>query len=273
MKPDPKDIIVAHGPSRRKQNLMLIIGIAVVVVITAWRAEVDIPTLIRDLPEGIARSQGFLIPDMSAFPKLTGSAFYTLLLALIPTPIGIVLAFLFAILASANLVPAPVRNVTRGVITMKRALPEYVTMIFMAAALGLGALPGIAAIAVGTIGMLSKIFADAIEEIDERQFDSFDCIGASYWQKIRYLVIPAIMPTIVAQSFFRIELNMRAAGLLGAVGAGGIGYEITRSMMALEYERVSTAIIVTLIFIFIIEKVSDFMRRKILADEKESLTK
>lgn len=267
-----EQVIAEHGPKRRKQRVSLLIGVALVVVICAWKAEVDIPTLIRDLPEGLSRSKDFLYPDFAAIPKLIGAAFYTLLLALIPTPIGIALAFIFAILASANMVPMPVRNVMRAFITMKRALPEYVTMILMAAALGLGALPGIAAIAIGTIGMLSKIFADAIEEIDEQLFDSFNGIGASYTQKIRYLVIPAIMPTIVAQSFFRIELNMRAAGLLGAVGAGGIGYEITHSMMALEYERVSSAILVTLVFIFLIEKGSDFLRKRILAEEKESLS-
>lgn len=271
---DPSNTIIhALGPERRRRKLQFLAALLLVVGVCSWQAEVDIPMLIRDLPEGISRTRNFLTPDFSFFIELVGSAFYTLLLALIPTPIGIALAFLFAIFASRNLVPMPVRTGLRWIITVKRALPEYVTMILLASALGLGALPGMAAIAIATIGMLSKIFADAIEEIDEKLIDSFDCLGVSFPNKIRYLVIPEIMPTIIAQSLFRVELNMRAAGLLGAVGAGGIGYEISRSMMALEYERVSTAILVTLLFIFLIEKASDFVRKQVLTDEKETVSK
>jgi phosphonate transport system permease protein len=268
-----QSVIYQLGPRRRRRNLKIVFSILAVSAICAWQAEVDLVTFIQDLPEGIRRTSDFLYPNIPAFPELTLSAIYTFLLALIPTPIGIVLAFIFGLFASKNLVPPGVRNTVRILITAQRALPEYVTMILLATALGLGALPGIAAIAIATIGMLAKIFADAIEEIDEKLFDSFDCLGASYYQKIRYLIIPEIMPVIVAHSLFRVELNMRAAGLLGAIGAGGIGYEINRSMMALEYDRVSTAIIVTLVFIFTIEKASDSLRKRILADEKESTSK
>lgn len=265
-------IIQIHGVNRRRQRIGFILGLLIVVYITSIQAEVDIPMLIRDLPDGINKTKDFLYPDWAAIPKLIQSAFYTLLLALIPTPIGIILAFVFSLLGSANLAPSWVRTPVRMMITLKRAVPEYVTMLLMAAALGLGALPGIIAIAIGTVGMLAKIFADAIEEIDERQFDSFNAIGANYFQKIRYLVIPEIMPTLIAHSLFRVELNMRAAGLLGAIGAGGIGYEISRSMMALEYERVSSAILVTLFFIFFLEKISDQIRRSVLSDEKETVS-
>jgi phosphonate transport system permease protein len=268
----PTERILASRRRGRKQAVQYLFYMILLVALACWQAEVDLIELFSDLPDGFRKTSGFLIPEWGAFPVLLGAALFTFLLALIPTPLGVVLAFFFAICASRNLVPLWLRNTFRGMITLKRAIPEYVTMILLAAALGLGALPGIAAIAIGTIGMLGKVFADAIEEIDERLLDSFSCVGADFWQKIRFCVLPEIMPVIIAQSLFRIELNMRAAGLLGAVGAGGIGYEISRSMMALDYDRVSSAILVTLAFVYLIERGSDALRQRILKDEKHSIS-
>ena len=147
---------------------------------------------------------------------------------------------------------------------MERALPEIIMLLLLVAALGVGPFPGVMALAIGSIGMLGKLLADAIEEIDPRVLESVESVGATRWQVIRHAVLPEVMPALLANSIFRFEVNIRASVLLGAVGAGGIGFELNKAMNMLEYERVSVAILVTLALVFTAERGSDFLRRRVL---------
>ncbi|NRA28376.1 MAG: phosphonate ABC transporter, permease protein PhnE [Opitutales bacterium] len=249
-----------YGPGKKWRLLGRLFFVLLVVGLASWRVEVDLITLIQDLPSGLNRSKDFFNPLFSAIPELLVPALVLILLALIPTPIGVFLAIPVSFLASNNIVPSWVRNITRTFITIQRGIPEIVVMVLMTAAFGLGAYPGIMAITVGSIGMLAKLFADAIEEVDEKALESLECTGASKWQVVRYGIIPEVIPTIISTSIFRFEINMRQAGLLGAVGAGGLGYELSTSMLALEYERAAAVILMLLVLIFTAEKLSDWLR-------------
>ncbi|MEM7672645.1 MAG: phosphonate ABC transporter, permease protein PhnE [Verrucomicrobiota bacterium] len=249
-----------YGSNKKWRLLGRFLFVVVLVGLTSWQVEVDLVTLVRDLPEGLDRSKDFFNPLFSAIPELIGPAFVLILLALIPTPIGVFLAIPVSFLASSNIVPSWVRNTMRTLITIQRGIPEIVVMVLMTAAFGLGAYPGIMAITIGSIGMLAKLFADAIEEVDEKALESLECTGATKWQVVRYGIIPEVIPTIISTSIFRFEINMRQAGLLGAVGAGGLGYELSTSMLALEYERAAAVILMLLLLIYAAEKLSDKLR-------------
>jgi phosphonate transport system permease protein len=118
---------------------------------------------------------------------------------------------------------------------------------------------------IGSIGMLGKLVGDAIEEIDSRTVESVACVGASSAQVIRYAVLPQVLPSLVANSMFRFEVNIRASVLLGAVGAGGIGYELTTAMSQVEYSKATSAAIVSFALVLAAERVSDFLRSRLLS--------
>lgn len=261
----PPHLQQRYGPSKKWRLLRWSGFVALIVLLAAWQAEVDLVSLIVNLPEGLQRGQGFFRPDLAVVPELLSPALVTILLAAIPTPIGIALAIPLAFLASKNIVPVPVRMITRAFITLQRGLPEIVIMVLLAAAFGLGPYPAIVAIVLGSVGMLGKLIADAIEETDEKPLESLACTGASRWQVVRYGILPAVMPVIIANGIFRFEINMRQAGLLGAIGAGGLGYELSAAMLATEYERAMAVILVSLLLVFLTEKVSDALRRRVLA--------
>jgi phosphonate transport system permease protein len=219
------------------------------------------------LQDGIAKGIDFIIhmfpPDWSAFPEMIQPAFQSLVLAFLGTVFGTFISLFFGLSAASNLAPPWVRNTCRFIIAAERSLPEIIILLILIAALGLGPFAGVIALSLGCIGMLGKLFADAIEEIDRSSLESIEAVGANKLQVILYGVIPQIVPTIIANGIFRFEMNIRLSIVLGAVGAGGIGYELYHSFGLLEYGRALMALIVVLSMVFITERISERWRGKI----------
>jgi phosphonate transport system permease protein len=238
------------------------------VAVAGWQAEIDLITLIQDFPRAASKLSHFWPPLVASVPELIGPCLVTIGLALVPLPIGVAISIPIAFAAAKNISPSALRFLTRAYITFQRNFPEIILVLVLVRAFGIGPLPGIIAIALGTTGMLSKLIADAIEEIDGRVFESLRATGASQWQIIRYGVLPEVMPAIIANSLFRFEINIRQAGLLGAVGAGGIGFELDYALNNLEYGRATMTIIMLLLLILGAERVSDFLRRRILVGDR-----
>lgn len=220
--------------------------------------------LAQGFPKGLILIKMMVPPDWSAFPEMIQPAIETVLLAMIATIVGSVLSVLFGLAAAKNISPPILRNITRFLIALERSLPEIFIILLLVAALGLGPICGIVALAIGCIGMLGKLLADAIEEIDPKILESIETTGANKFQLIKYGVIPQVTPALISNTIFRFEVNIRLSVLLGAVGAGGIGFELSQAFNMLEYQRATTAIIVTLILVFLTERLSDFLRKKIL---------
>jgi len=147
---------------------------------------------------------------------------------------------------------------------MERALPEVISLLFLVVAFGLGPFAGILALALGSTGMLGKLLADAIEEVDPRIQESVEAAGATHWQMIRYALVPELLPSILGNTLFRFDVNVRSSVVLGAVGAGGVGQEIHRSMGMLQYDRATLAVLCSLVLIFGSERLSDFLRGRLL---------
>jgi len=121
----------------------------------------------------------------------------------------------------------------------------------------------ISGIASGCIGMMGKLLGDAIEELDPMTIESIEAVGAGRLQILLYGVIHQIIPSIVSFALFRFELSIRLSIVLGAVGAGGIGLELYHSFALLDYRRSGAALIVTLLLVFVTERLSSFIRKKI----------
>src|SRR5262245_9031461 len=212
-----------------------------------------------------ARVIGFFFPpDWSALPEMLEASVTTLLLAFLGTIPGAAISFLLALGGSRNLAPAWLRPVCRGIVTVERGVPEIATVIVVAAAFGMGPLPGAIALAIGSIGMLGRLMADAMEGVEERVVESVRAVGATLGQGIRYAILPEAGAALVAAAVFRFEINVRASVLIGAIGAGGLGYEINSSMQSFDYRRACAAIGTTLAVVFLTELASTQLRKRIL---------
>lgn len=217
--------------------------------------------------KGLANSTDFLLrllsPDPSAFPDLFQPALNSVLIALVGTVVGTAISLVFALLAASNLAPPWIRQGVRFLLGLERALPEIVILLFLVAAFGLGPFAGVLSLAIGCIGMLGKLIADAIEELDPVTIESIQAVGATRVQVIVFGVIQPIIPSVISFALFRFEYSIRISVVLGAVGAGGIGLELYRSFIMLDYGRAAAALIVTLILVFLTERLSGYLRKKI----------
>lgn len=252
--------------TRRRIKSAVAVGIlGTLALLAADSCGVDFHVFATGIGKGLDLLLLFFPPEWQVFPSMLQAALVTVVLALAATILGTICSFFFALAASRNIAPGWLRLTVRALIAIERGLPEIITLLMFVAAFGVGAFPGILALTIGSIGMLAKLLADAIEEVDPHIIESIAATGATAWQVVRYAIIPQVLPSLLANSIFRFEVNVRASVLLGAVGAGGIGYELSASMAGLEYPRAAVALIVTLSLVFMSERVSDRLRARIFA--------
>ena len=205
-----------------------------------------------------------LPPDFNNFQELIYAMFETIEIAFLGTFIAIVLSIPLGLFSARNLAPNYfVYILSKTIIIFFRAIPEFIMAMILVIAIGFGAMPGVLALGLHTMGFLAKFYAEDIEHINEGPLDALKSSGATKSQIISFGVIPQILPSFVANNLYILDRNVRMATMLGIVGAGGIGYELQSSFRMFEYERVSAIIILIFVTIFIIDHLSAFIRSKI----------
>jgi phosphonate transport system permease protein len=206
-----------------------------------------------------------LPPDFSNFRNLALAMLETIEIAMLGTLLAVILSVPMALLSARNISPNyPIFLISRTVTIFFRALPEFIMAMILVIAIGFGAVPGILALGFHTMGFLAKFYAEAIEHIDENPLQALETMGASKWQVFAFGVVPQIMPSFMGNNFYILDRNIRMATMLGIVGAGGIGYELQASFRMFEYERVSAIIILIFATIFVIDKISSYIRNRLL---------
>ena len=205
-----------------------------------------------------------LPPDFSNLKELISAMFETIEIAFLGTFLAIVLSIPLGLFSARNLAPNYfVYLVCKTIVIFFRAIPEFIIAMILVIAIGFGAMPGVLALGLHTMGFLAKFYAEDIEHINKGPIDALISSGASKSQIISFGVIPQILPSFVANNLYILDRNVRMATMLGIVGAGGIGYELQSSFRMFEYERVSAIIILIFVTIFLIDHFSAFIRSKI----------
>ena len=205
-----------------------------------------------------------LPPDFSNLKNLIQAMFETIEIAFLGTFIAIVLSIPVGLFSARNLAPNYfIFLVARIVTIFFRAIPEFIIAMILVIAVGFGAIPGVLALGLHTMGFLAKFYAEDIEHVNKGPIEALKSSGASKGQIISYAIIPQIIPSFVANNLYILDRNVRMATMLGIVGAGGIGYELQSSFRMFEYERVSAIIIIIFITIFLIDHLSSYIRSKI----------
>ena len=205
-----------------------------------------------------------LPPDFSNLKNLIYSMFETIEIAFLGTFIAIALSIPVGLFSARNLAPNyTVFLVARTITIFFRAIPEFIIAMILVIAIGFGAMPGVLALGIHTMGFLAKFYAEDIEHINKGPIEALKASGASKGQIISFAVIPQIIPSFIANNLYIFDRNIRMATMLGIVGAGGIGYELQSSFRMFEYQKVSAIIVIIFITIFIIDHLSSFIRSKI----------
>jgi len=190
----------------------------------------------------------------------------TLNIATLGTLIALCIAVPVAFLAARNTTPSAlvVRPIALLVIVSTRSINSLIWALLLIAIIGPGVFAGVVAIAIRSIGFCAKLLYEAIEEIDQSQVEAITATGASRWQVMAYGIVPQILPAFAGIAVFRWDINIRESTVLGLVGAGGIGLQLSASLNVLAWPQVSLILIVILAAVVISEWVSAKVRGAII---------
>lgn len=259
-------VLAKYSPRRYFKLAIPIAVLAVITHLALQTCQVDFGELWSTLWVNGDVYLRFVDLDLSSLGRMLEAAATTVLLAALATPLGAVLSIVFAIAGAKNLSSKWIRLFSRLSLGLERSLPDIVVLFVFIAAFGVGVFPAVIALAIGSLGMLGKLWADAIEEVDSRALESMRASGATLGQSIRFGVLPQIASAVVSNSIFRFEVNVRAATVLGGLSGVGIGYELNRAFVSLEYGRMGMAILVIIAVVHLCERFSSWARKRILVD-------
>jgi len=251
------------------RTLKLLIGITLALGVLGWSARgvgLSLGELVRGLPWIFDLVSRMLPPNWEVLKRLARPVAETVQIALWGTLLAVVLALPLCFLAARNLSPnLAVFHFVRQVLNALRGINEIIFALIFVAAVGLGPFAGVLALSIHGAGMLGKFFAEAMEEIDAGPVEALRATGARPALVIVFGVLPQVIPSWIASTLYRFEVNLRAATILGMIGAGGIGFELVSSMKLFQYQDTATCVLVILAMVMTADYLSTRLRTRILA--------
>jgi phosphonate ABC transporter permease subunit PhnE len=219
-------------------------------------------------PKGLVRNiiPNSLPPDLSALWGGVHAAVVTMCVAILSIAFGIIGALAMLPLAARNITPSRLLYETsRLVQAILRAIPELIMLLFFLIVFGFSPFAAVVALTFHGIGVMGKLFAEAVEEMDMAAVDALRVAGASRLQVFLHAVLPGARNTLLALTMYRLDANFRSAVTLGAVGGGGIGFLIENELSVFQFQVVCTYMIVLVLFVLAIERISTILRARLSA--------
>ena len=240
-----------------------IYGGAIIYLILAFATiDVNWVRVYEGLDRGMRFVRGFLVPDFtSRWSDIAQGMQESLTMTVTSTVVGILISVPIGIGAARNIAPMPVYLLCRGIIALSRSFQEIIIAILFVAMFGFGPFAGFLTLSFATIGFLSKLLAEDIEDIDEAQAEAIRATGAGWWQVVNYGIQPQVMPRLIGLSPYRLDINFRESSVIGIVGAGGIGATLNTAMDRYEYDSAAAILIMIIIIVMIAEYSSSFIRK------------
>lgn len=267
---EPQQPVVDYElPSKKfRRNATYFLGFAVIFSGVSIALGFDPLKIIYEFGQIVDLVERMAPPNMMIFVQqrnLFDSIGETIAMAFLGSLFGGLLALMLAFLAASNTTPHPiVRKTTRTLFAIERSIPQLVTMLVFQVAVGIGPFSAALALIIGSIGMFGKLFAESIENVDRGPIESLEAIGATGFQRIRYAIIPAAMPSFISSWFYSFDINLRQAIVLGVYGGGGVGMQLHLAQKTLNYKNMLALVIFIIVLIASMERVSDYLRRKLL---------
>lgn len=264
----------------RRNGFMAAAVLVLIISLASWIAEIDLVKFFSHIGNFTSYLNRLMTLDSGArvwtdFPewfwglqKWLLLLLDTILMAFLGTIFGAIIAFFLSFLASANLVHTKVIRISaRRGLELLRTVPELVFALIFVASFGLGPLPGVLALTIHTIGALGKLFAEVIENIDLKPVEGLVSTGAGFAQVCRFGVVPQVLSGFVSYTLFRFEVNVRAAGVIGLVGAGGIGQEFIVAIRKFYYSDVSAILVIIIVAVMATDYLTSKLRNRLTSAE------
>jgi phosphonate transport system permease protein len=249
------------GSATRIVLVLIVILIAIQSFYVVQARPQDLITGFHGMVDIVRRS---MPPDVSNFDEVLWPTLETIDIAIFGTLVGLVLSLPLAVLAAANVTPSrALYYFARGLIGFTRAVPDLVWALLFVTAVGLGPFPGGLALAVHSIGMMGRLFAETIEHMDMAPIDALSLTGARRMQVFTHGVLPSVLPSLLGISLYRLDENIRSSLVLGFVGAGGLGFQLLTAMNLFQYQQVSVLLIVTFVIVLAAERLSAVARERL----------
>ena len=229
-----------------------------------WDTGADPTRLLRGAPWILDFLRRMMPPDLAVLPAALTGAVKTVEIALLGTAVAAVLALPLGFLSARNVAAPPIFRVARAALNFFRSVDTLVYALIFVAAVGLGPFPGVLAVIAYTTTSLAKLYSEAIEGIDPGPVDAVTATGATRLQVLRYGVLPQVLPLFLSYVLYRLETNIRAATVLGFVGAGGIGFYLQTYLRMIDYPAASTALLVTIVMVMVVDALSSRLRARLV---------
>lgn len=219
--------------------------------------------IVRGLPQGAHFLARMWPPNVEPFKLdlMWQGLLESIKIAILATAFGVLLALPLGLLAARNLMPGWVSWAARGVTGLLRSFNSLIVAILFVKAVGFGALAGILALIVGTLGFVSKLFAEAIEEVDLAQVEAVRSTGASFANVLIMGVLPQVMARFAGFTAYQLDSNLRNSTMVGIVGGGGIGSALYTAYQRFDYDFVFTILLAVIAIVMVSELVSVQIRR------------
>ena len=247
------------------------VGVLILIAMVLWSVKV---TIFEDtdwermgsIGQVLTSAGRFMGIDFSLVPNLLVPAIETFMISCLGTLLGVIICVPATWFGARNITPfKPITYpIGRLLMSISRSIHEIVWALFFVAVLGLGALPGIFAIAVRSVGFIAKMSAEAIENVELGPVDAIRATGANNFQVLIFAILPQVLPQVLGIILFEWEINIRRSAILGLVGAGGLGLVFFRQMNTFNHHGVTTVIIAILGIIMIGEVISHYTRNRVI---------
>jgi phosphonate transport system permease protein len=259
------DEILRAARLQRGRTLGLICVIAAICVVAlAITGFFDLTRFVEGGPAIAQLASEMVPPDFGRWQSWMRPLLDTLAMSIAGTALAVILSLPLALLAASNTTPnGLIYHVARTLLAALRSVPEIILGILFVAAVGFGALPGVLALALHSVGMVAKFYSEAIEHVDPKPLEAASAAGGSRMQVISHAVIPQVLPQLADITIYRWEYHFRASAVLGIVGAGGIGFELMAALRLIKYDEVAAILLCILACVVIVDGIGAKLRQKL----------
>ncbi|WP_062051305.1 phosphonate ABC transporter, permease protein PhnE [Bacillus sp. JCM 19034] len=265
------DIVTQQSPQRQRKleknnRFMLYVFIFTILFFffSLSQLNIDYGRLVTGVWTFLQTLTVMVPPDFTYWREVLAAALESFQVAVVGCVLAIIIGFALAFPAAENLTPHPtVSWLLKGFASLVRAIPTLIWALIFIVAVGMGPFPGILAIMIGSIGMLIKVFAQSIEEVDKGVIEAMQATGANWFAIIVQGVIPTVMTALLAWCILRFEGDISESTILGAVGAGGIGWELMHAMRLYKFDQAFFVAIVIFVMVFSVEFISNRLKMKL----------
>lgn len=260
--------IFARG---RRQRRRLVVGAVVTLVYLifgAWLFDITPARLFGSLGNVWIVIRSMVVWKNVAswdYASIFAGMLETYAMAFLGTLIASIMAFPFAFLGARNVITSVIpHHAARRFLDVMRGIDQLVWALMFVRAVGLGPLAGVLALIASTGGDLGKVYSETVEDADPKPMEGIRSTGANRAQEIRYGLLPQVMPVLLSQTLYMFESNVRSATILGVVGAGGIGLQLSERIRVQYWDQACFIIILIVISVTIIDFISGIIRRRFI---------